>query len=255
MDLAFSQSNLGALTTPMTKKYRLIGYLIGFWITTFNISLVVHGTVAEDNDFQKENGNPYDVPISMGIFKILDSPLDITTSTIIRRIVSNHEAYQFICSPELLEHNLTAISIPQDPSRNSLADKIGRAVLIISEVAFNAGWTYLADKIDRFINSFVEKFTVGEPSKRKIVDQTLVSRECPCATSPDLFKPSDSEISPVADSDKYLANLKEMTSRFLESSANWEGLINKQKEISLPSLSKEFPDLAINEVTTITLRK
>ncbi|CAN4118040.1 unnamed protein product [Withania somnifera] len=63
-------------------------------ITTFNISLVVHGTVAEDNDFQKEKGNPYDVPISMGIFKILDSPLDITTSTIIRRIVSNHEAYQ-----------------------------------------------------------------------------------------------------------------------------------------------------------------
>ncbi|EXC35204.1 Ethanolamine-phosphate cytidylyltransferase [Morus notabilis] len=63
-------------------------------ITTFNISLVVHGTVAENNDFQKENGNPYDVPISMGIFKILESPLDITTTTIIRRIVSNHEAYQ-----------------------------------------------------------------------------------------------------------------------------------------------------------------
>lgn len=30
----------------------------------------------------------------MGIFKVLESPLDITTSTIIRRIVSNHEAYQ-----------------------------------------------------------------------------------------------------------------------------------------------------------------
>lgn len=63
-------------------------------ITTFNISLVVHGTVAEINDFQKKEGNPYAVPISMGIFKILDSPLDITTTTIIRRIVSNHEAYQ-----------------------------------------------------------------------------------------------------------------------------------------------------------------
>ncbi|XP_041027840.1 ethanolamine-phosphate cytidylyltransferase [Juglans microcarpa x Juglans regia] len=63
-------------------------------ITTFNISLVVHGTVAENNDFQKEKDNPYAVPISMGIFKILDSPLDITTTTIIRRIVSNHEAYQ-----------------------------------------------------------------------------------------------------------------------------------------------------------------
>ncbi|XP_008244222.1 PREDICTED: ethanolamine-phosphate cytidylyltransferase [Prunus mume] len=63
-------------------------------ITTFNISLVVHGTVAENNNFQKEQGNPYEVPISMGIFKVLNSPLDITTSTIIRRIVSNHEAYQ-----------------------------------------------------------------------------------------------------------------------------------------------------------------
>ncbi|CDP06353.1 unnamed protein product [Coffea canephora] len=63
-------------------------------ITTFNISLVVHGTVAEDNDFQKEKSNPYAVPISMGILKLLESPLDITTSTIIRRIVSNHEAYQ-----------------------------------------------------------------------------------------------------------------------------------------------------------------
>lgn len=63
-------------------------------ITTFDISLVVHGTVAENNDFQKEKCNPYAVPISMGIFKILESPLDVTTTTIIRRIVSNHEAYQ-----------------------------------------------------------------------------------------------------------------------------------------------------------------
>ncbi|XP_062167661.1 ethanolamine-phosphate cytidylyltransferase [Alnus glutinosa] len=63
-------------------------------ITTFDISLVVHGTVSENNDFQKEKCNPYAVPISMGIFKILESPLDITTITIIQRIVSNHEAYQ-----------------------------------------------------------------------------------------------------------------------------------------------------------------
>ncbi|XP_068317803.1 ethanolamine-phosphate cytidylyltransferase-like [Pyrus communis] len=63
-------------------------------LTTFNISLVVHGTVAENSNFEKEEGNPYEVPISLGIFKVLDSSLDITTSTIIRRIVSNHEAYQ-----------------------------------------------------------------------------------------------------------------------------------------------------------------
>ncbi|KAI4341902.1 hypothetical protein MLD38_026573 [Melastoma candidum] len=63
-------------------------------ITTFNISLVVHGTTAENTDFQKEQNNPYAVPISMGIFKVLESPLDITTTTLIRRIVANHEAYQ-----------------------------------------------------------------------------------------------------------------------------------------------------------------
>lgn len=98
-------------------------------ITTFNISLVVHGTVAENIEYEKvnfkylaivdeftlwtncgvetcislsdisfdlvqEQSNPYAVPISMGIFEVLESPLDITTSTIIRRIVANHEAYQ-----------------------------------------------------------------------------------------------------------------------------------------------------------------
>ncbi|XP_042487084.1 ethanolamine-phosphate cytidylyltransferase [Macadamia integrifolia] len=63
-------------------------------ITTFNISLVVHGTVAENNDFQKGKCDPYAVPMSLRIFRVLDSPLDITTTTIIKRIVSNHEAYQ-----------------------------------------------------------------------------------------------------------------------------------------------------------------
>uniref|UniRef100_A0A2P2J0C3 Ethanolamine-phosphate cytidylyltransferase n=1 Tax=Rhizophora mucronata TaxID=61149 RepID=A0A2P2J0C3_RHIMU len=63
-------------------------------VTTFNISLVLHGTVAEGDDFKQEKSNPYAVPISMGIFKVLDSPLDVTTTTIIKRIVSNHEAYQ-----------------------------------------------------------------------------------------------------------------------------------------------------------------
>ncbi|XP_074572778.1 ethanolamine-phosphate cytidylyltransferase-like [Curcuma longa] len=63
-------------------------------ITTFNISLVVHGTIAENMDFRKEETDPYAIPMAMGIYKQLTSPLDITTSTIIRRIVSNHEAYQ-----------------------------------------------------------------------------------------------------------------------------------------------------------------
>lgn len=44
----------------------------------------------------QEELNPYAVPMAMGIYKQLNSPLDITTSTIIKRIVSNHEAYQVI---------------------------------------------------------------------------------------------------------------------------------------------------------------
>ncbi|KAF8671280.1 hypothetical protein HU200_049989 [Digitaria exilis] len=57
-------------------------------ITTFNISLVVHGTIAENMDYAKEDS------MAMGIYHRLESPLDITTSSIIRRIVANHEAYQ-----------------------------------------------------------------------------------------------------------------------------------------------------------------
>ncbi|XP_020580769.1 ethanolamine-phosphate cytidylyltransferase-like isoform X2 [Phalaenopsis equestris] len=63
-------------------------------ITTFNISLVVRGTVAENMDCLMEKSNPYAAPMSMGIFQTIQSPLDITTSTIIKRIVANHEAYQ-----------------------------------------------------------------------------------------------------------------------------------------------------------------
>lgn len=42
----------------------------------------------------QDDANPYAVPMAMGIYHRLESPLDITTSTIIRRIVANHEAYQ-----------------------------------------------------------------------------------------------------------------------------------------------------------------
>eukprot|EP00252_Welwitschia_mirabilis_P017812 TRINITY_DN395_c0_g2_i1.p1 TRINITY_DN395_c0_g2~~TRINITY_DN395_c0_g2_i1.p1 ORF type:complete len:436 (-),score=76.89 TRINITY_DN395_c0_g2_i1:389-1696(-) len=63
-------------------------------IKTFNISLVVHGTVAEDNDLLNGDADPYAAPKTMGIFKIIESPRDITTTTIIKRIVTNHEAYK-----------------------------------------------------------------------------------------------------------------------------------------------------------------
>ncbi|GFP90872.1 ethanolamine-phosphate cytidylyltransferase [Phtheirospermum japonicum] len=63
-------------------------------MTTFNISLVVHGTVAENNAFLNGKPDPYAVPRSMGIFQTLESPKDITTMSIARRIIANHEIYE-----------------------------------------------------------------------------------------------------------------------------------------------------------------
>ncbi|KAF8715754.1 hypothetical protein HU200_026700 [Digitaria exilis] len=60
-------------------------------ITTFNISLVVHGTVTEGISAGKID--PYAVPKSMGIFKIITSPKSITSVSVATRIVDNHEAY------------------------------------------------------------------------------------------------------------------------------------------------------------------
>jgi glycerol-3-phosphate cytidylyltransferase-like family protein len=63
-------------------------------ITTFNISVVVHGTCAEPNESKNGESDPYAAAKEMGIFKILESPLNLTTSTIIQRILTNHEAYK-----------------------------------------------------------------------------------------------------------------------------------------------------------------
>ncbi|KAK8543280.1 hypothetical protein V6N13_136194 [Hibiscus sabdariffa] len=62
-------------------------------ITTFNISLVVHGTIAESNTLLPGETDPYAVPKSLGIFRMLESPKSITTSSVAERIVANHEAY------------------------------------------------------------------------------------------------------------------------------------------------------------------
>ncbi|THG10198.1 hypothetical protein TEA_013891 [Camellia sinensis var. sinensis] len=62
-------------------------------ITTFNISLVVHGTVAESNTFLNGKTDPYAVPKSMGIFQMLQSPKNITTTSVAQRILANHEVY------------------------------------------------------------------------------------------------------------------------------------------------------------------
>nr|AFK45455.1 unknown [Medicago truncatula] len=60
-------------------------------ITTFNISLVVHGTVAEKS--LPSEKDPYEVPKSIGIFRLLESPKDITTTSVAQRIMANHDAY------------------------------------------------------------------------------------------------------------------------------------------------------------------
>ncbi|GAV56947.1 CTP_transf_2 domain-containing protein [Cephalotus follicularis] len=62
-------------------------------ITTFNISLVVHGTVAESNPLLVGKNDQYAVPKSMGIFRMLESPKSITTTSVAQRIIANHEAY------------------------------------------------------------------------------------------------------------------------------------------------------------------
>ncbi|KAL9426882.1 hypothetical protein AB3S75_033630 [Citrus x aurantiifolia] len=62
-------------------------------ITTFNISLVVHGTVSETNTALTGQSDPYEVAKSMGIFQLLESPKSITTTSVAQRIIANHEAY------------------------------------------------------------------------------------------------------------------------------------------------------------------
>ncbi|XP_010263306.1 PREDICTED: ethanolamine-phosphate cytidylyltransferase-like [Nelumbo nucifera] len=63
-------------------------------IITFNISLVVHGTVAESTNFLNDDADPYAAPKSMGIFRMIESPKDITTSSVAKRIIANHEVYK-----------------------------------------------------------------------------------------------------------------------------------------------------------------
>ncbi|KAL8242857.1 hypothetical protein R6Q59_013159 [Mikania micrantha] len=63
-------------------------------IKTFNISLVVHGTVSEINYSPNVMEDPYKVPKSMGIFRTLESPKNITTTSVAQRIKANHEIYQ-----------------------------------------------------------------------------------------------------------------------------------------------------------------
>ncbi|KAJ4763429.1 hypothetical protein LUZ62_073804 [Rhynchospora pubera] len=61
-------------------------------IATFNISVVVHGTVSENNC--EAQTDPYAIPKSMGIFQTIKSPRDTTTLSVAKRIIDNFEAYK-----------------------------------------------------------------------------------------------------------------------------------------------------------------
>lgn len=41
--------------------------------------------------------DPYAVPKSMGIFQVIESPKDITTTSVAQRIIANHEIYVVCC--------------------------------------------------------------------------------------------------------------------------------------------------------------
>lgn len=66
-------------------------------VTTFNISLVVRGTISEtsvDPKEQQAKEERYKAPKDANIFRHLESPSDMTTSTIINRILANKKAYE-----------------------------------------------------------------------------------------------------------------------------------------------------------------
>ena len=48
----------------------------------------------EPNPFQQSSGDPYAVAKKLGIFKQLESPRAMTTSTIVDRIVANRGAFE-----------------------------------------------------------------------------------------------------------------------------------------------------------------
>lgn len=62
-------------------------------ITTFNISMVVHGTVSDSDHLLCGEVDPYAAPKSMGIFRTIESPRDTTTTSVAKRIIANHDTY------------------------------------------------------------------------------------------------------------------------------------------------------------------
>jgi len=59
------------------------------------IHVVVHGTCVDARDGEnKPNEDPYEVAKQLGLYKTIDSPNNITSSTIIDRIISNRMSYE-----------------------------------------------------------------------------------------------------------------------------------------------------------------
>ena len=69
-------------------------------LTTFNISVVVHGTSGSFEDAEEADSSPggegdlYELPKQMGIFVVMPSPRPLTTEGIIERILSNRARYE-----------------------------------------------------------------------------------------------------------------------------------------------------------------
>lgn len=59
-------------------------------IDGLRINLVVHGSVA---DYPLPENDPYAVPKQLGIFKLIESPSPLTTTTIVERIYKNRLSY------------------------------------------------------------------------------------------------------------------------------------------------------------------
>lgn len=54
----------------------------------------IYETMTRCDCLSQGDGDPYAVPKSMGIFRLLESPKNITTTSIAKRIVANHDAFK-----------------------------------------------------------------------------------------------------------------------------------------------------------------
>ncbi|CAI7780309.1 unnamed protein product, partial [Closterium sp. NIES-53] len=75
-------------------------------IAAYNISLIVHGTVAESNPLCQGEEQRYAAARARGMVREVQSAAETTTTTIVTRIVDNHHAY--VVSPTAITATLTA---------------------------------------------------------------------------------------------------------------------------------------------------